>query len=200
MAEPRGGNMAERDAAGVRLMHDALVRWRDAPPVRVTLDRRDAWTVLLALQAAVTHPGLASSSWAPPLVTVGRQIQEAACDDAEIYATAERGWPGAGSETGPLDPGAEPEPAQLALMADAFTRWATAPPVTAAAERRDIWAVMMGLQVAMTHPGIGETSMGRIVESVGRQLQEALCDTPELYALAESGWDRRADVEQGEGR
>lgn len=193
--------MAERDAAGVQLMHDAFVRWRDAPPVRVTLERTGAWTVLLALQAAVTHPGFGGSSWAPALETVGRQIQELACDDAEIYATAERGWPGgAGSDAAPLDPDAEPDPAQLKLMADAFTRWATVPPVTVSAERRDIWAVMMGLQVAMTHPGIGETSMGRIVESVGRQLQEALCDTPELYALAESGWDRRADVEPGAGQ
>lgn len=87
--------MAERDAAGVQLMHEALMRWRDAPPVTVTLERTGAWTVLLALQAAVAHPGFGGSSWAPALVTVGRQIQELACDDAEIYATAERGGPAA---------------------------------------------------------------------------------------------------------
>ncbi|MYV60902.1 hypothetical protein GTW37_16860, partial [Streptomyces sp. SID4931] len=77
MTEPRGDDMAERDAAGVRLMHEALVRWRDMPPVRVTLERKIAWTVLLALQTAVTHPGFAGSSWGPALVDVGRQIQDA---------------------------------------------------------------------------------------------------------------------------
>lgn len=194
--------MAERDAAGVQLMHEALMRWRDAPPVTVTLERTGAWTVLLALQAAVAHPGFGGSSWAPALVTVGRQIQELACDDAEIYATAERGWPGgAGSGAAPFDPDAEPDPAHLELFAAAFARWKDAAPVTVSAERRHIWAVMMGLQTAMLHPGVQESAaMARTVESIGRQLQEALCDDPELYALAESGWDPAAGFEPGEGR
>ncbi|MFD4021196.1 hypothetical protein [Streptomyces sindenensis] len=188
-------DMAERDAAGVRLLHEAFVRWRDMPPVRVTLTRRDAWTVFLALQSAVTHPGFAGSSWAPALVDVGRQLQDAAADDPEVYAAGERGW--TVHETGAPSGDPEADAADVRLMLDAYTRWQSMPPVSVSAERREVWAVLMGLQVAVTHPSFSPGSlMGRIVESVGRQLQEGLCDDAELYAIAAAGWDRAADVDQ----
>lgn len=188
------GSMAERDAAGTELLHETFIRWRDMPPVRVTLERRDAWTVLLALQAAVTHPGLRESSWAPALVDVGRQLQEATADDPEVYANAERGW--ALHDSGAPADNPEVDAAEIRLMTDAYTRWESMPPVPVSAERRHIWAVMMGLQVAVTHPVFApDTAVGRIVESVGRQLQEGLCDNAELYALAAAGWDRAADVD-----
>ncbi|MFD9871740.1 hypothetical protein ACFXI8_26845 [Streptomyces niveus] len=190
------GSMAERDAAGTEVLHRAFVRWRDMPPIRVTLERRVAWTVLLALQSAVTHPAFAAgSTWGPALVDVGRQLQEATADDPEVYAVAERGWTTVHDSGAPAgDP--QRYTAGIRLMTDAYTRWETMPPVPVTAERRDIWAVMMGLQLAVTHPAFAPTAiMGEIVESVGRQLQEGLCDDPELYVLAAAGWDRAADVD-----
>ncbi|MFD9850551.1 hypothetical protein [Streptomyces parvus] len=189
-------DMANRDAAGVQLMHEAFVRWRDMPPVRVTLDRHIAWTVMLALQTAVTHPGFTGSSWGPALVDVGRQIQDATADDPEVHANAERGW-AAHDSGGPSDD-PEMDASGVRMMTAAYTRWASMPPVSLTAERRDAWAVLMGLQVAVMHPGFATGSlMGKVVESVGRQLQEALCDDAELYAVAAAGWDRAADVDPG---
>ncbi|MFJ2110779.1 hypothetical protein ACIOEX_02430 [Streptomyces sp. NPDC087850] len=68
------------------------------------------------------------------------------------------------------------------------------PPVTVTMERREAWVVMMVLQTALTHPTIADSPMGPLVERVGRHLQDGLCDDPELYAMAESGWNRAADV------
>ncbi|MFJ8166527.1 hypothetical protein ACIRBY_37185 [Streptomyces sp. NPDC096136] len=55
---------------------------------------------------------------------------------------------------------------------------------------------MMALQLAVMQPEVGETSMGAVVEAVGRALQQGLCDDPELYALAEAGWNRAADIDR----
>lgn len=185
------GSAAAREAAGVRLIADAYARWADMPPVTVGLGRCDAWTVLLALQSARSHPafdgerGASAESW-------GRQLQEAVCDEAELYAVAERGW----SPADPTDVAGDP--AAVQLMMDAYTRWKTMAPVSATASRRDVWVVMMALQLVNTHPDIAETAMGRAVESIGRQIQGGVCDDPELYALAEAGWNRAADVESGD--
>lgn len=187
--------MAERDAAGVQLMHAAYIRWRDMPPVVVTMDRGDAWTVLLALQATMTHPTFAGSGMGAVVETVGRQLQERASDDAELYAVAEQGWHRAEVPGPPGEPDAEQDAATTRLMTAAYTRWQGMPRVSASMERREAWVVMMALQVAFTHPAIGESPMGPLVESVGRQLQGGLCDDPELYAMAEAGWDRAADVD-----
>ncbi|MEU1133357.1 hypothetical protein ABZ383_26470 [Streptomyces sp. NPDC005900] len=85
-------SMAERDADGVRLMHDAYTRWANMPPVMVKLERRDAWVVMMALQAAVTHPGIAGSAMAGIVENAGRHLQEGLCDHPELYALAEAGW------------------------------------------------------------------------------------------------------------
>ncbi|MER7952370.1 hypothetical protein ABTY59_33760 [Streptomyces sp. NPDC096079] len=190
---------AAREAAGVRLMTDAYARWAGMGPVTVGLDRGHSWTVLLALQAVMNHPAFAGGSGMGAAVEAfGRQLQEGVCDDAEVYAVAELGWarpePGAPDAAGNS---AESDPATVRLMMDAYTRWQTMPPVSATAGRQDTWTVMMALQLAITYPGIEETVMGPVVESVGRQLQAGLCDDPELYALAEAGWVRAADVEDG---
>ncbi|MGW2793599.1 hypothetical protein ACWC9H_27220 [Streptomyces sp. NPDC001251] len=187
---------AERDAAGTALLHETFVRWRDLPPARFTLDRVTAWTTMLALQVAATHPGFAASSWGPAVVTVGRQIQDAAADTPEVHAAAERNWTvhDTGAPSG--DPAADE--AGIRLMTDAYARWQTMAPVTVTAERIDTFAVLMALQlVVAAHPTFGpDAPMGPAVTAVGRQIQERLCDTAELYALAEAGWNRAYDVEQ----
>ncbi|MFD4320476.1 hypothetical protein [Streptomyces sp. NPDC058548] len=198
-ASAGGGSAEERDAAGVRLLHESYLRWAEMPPVVVTLDRPNAWTVLLALQATMTHPDFAGSGMGATVESWGRQLQEALCDDAEVYAVAERGWRRAdGGPSAAAD--AEPDAAAVQLMTDAYRRWTGMSPVSAKAERVDTWTVLMALQLALTHPTVGESPLGPVVEAVGRQLQEGLCDDPELYALAEAGWNRAADVEQDRGR
>ncbi|MFB7031003.1 MULTISPECIES: hypothetical protein [unclassified Streptomyces] len=189
---------AEREAAGIRLMEDAYARWENLPPAVVTMPRSSAWTVLLALQAVMSHPAFAAGSGMGAAVEGwGRQLQESVCDDAELYSVAERGWARAEPDAASaVDDGAT-DPATVRLMSDAYARWETRGPASATATRRDTWVVMMALQLAVTHPAIGETVMGPVVESIGRQLQAGLCDDPELYAMAEAGWNRAADVEDG---
>lgn len=193
-----GASMAERNAADIRLMDAAYTRWADLPPATVTLDRSTAWSVLLALQATITHPALAGTAMGAAVEGWGRQLQEAVCDDVEVYTTAERGWDRKDSGPAPA-PDSDPDPAGVSLMTDAYIRWSTMPQVSATAERRDTWVVMMALQLAVTHPAVGKTPIGPVVTAVGRALQGGLCDDPELYALAEAGWDRTADVDRGSG-
>lgn len=192
-------DMEARDAAGVQLLHETFARWRDMPPATLTLPRVNAWTVLLALQVAVRHPGLVGTNWASAIASVGRQVQEAVSDSPEIHADAERGW-AEDTDTPGLGSGPDPSPDQVRLMTDAYARWQSMEPVTVRADLIDVWAVIMGLQVAFSHPDIAGTAMGPVVESVGRQLQEAVCDSPELYALTEAGWNRAADVDAGDGQ
>ncbi|MFD5372543.1 hypothetical protein [Streptomyces sp. NPDC127103] len=189
-----GGSAAEREAAGIRLMEDAYARWGSMPPAVVSMGRADAWTVLLALQATMTHPAFAGTVMGAAVEAWGRQLQERVSDDAELYAVAERGWRRAEPDAASVVEDGATDPSSMRLMTDAYTRWETMRQVSATATRRDTWTVMMALQLAVTHPAIGETAMGPVVESVGRQLQAGLCDDPELYALAEAGWDRAADV------
>ncbi|MBE9500723.1 hypothetical protein IHE61_30960 [Streptomyces sp. GKU 257-1] len=84
-----------REAAAQRLMRDAVARWSDMGPVELGMTRYDAWLVLMALQTAVSHPELAGPTGAR-MERIGRQIQEAVCDDAEVYAAAEAAWHRAG--------------------------------------------------------------------------------------------------------
>jgi len=86
------GEMSNRDAAAARLMHDAYVRWRDMPPVHLGMTRQDAWVVMMGLQTAMTHPAVIGEPIAARMEAVGRHIQEAVCDDPELYAVAEAGW------------------------------------------------------------------------------------------------------------
>jgi hypothetical protein len=86
------------------------------------------------------------------------------------------------------------EAAGVRLLSDAYKRWADAPPVRLGMNRQDAWIVMMGLQNTVSHPGLSGPLRERMT-AVGRQIQEAVADTPELYALAEAGWNRAFDVD-----
>ncbi|MEU0671261.1 hypothetical protein ABZ508_35435 [Streptomyces lavendulocolor] len=177
-------------------MEDAYARWESMPPAVVAMSRSDAWTVLLALQAVMSHPAFAGTGMGAAVESWGRQLQESACDNAELYAVAERGWNRAEPDTASARDDGATNPATVRLMTDAYTRWKAMGQASATASRRDTWVVMMALQLAVSHPAIGETAMGPVVESAGRQLQAGLCDDLELYAMAEAGWDRAADVDQ----
>ncbi|MGW2725598.1 hypothetical protein [Streptomyces sp. NPDC001492] len=86
------GEMDDRAADTVRLLHDAYTRWADMGPVKLGLHRQDAWMVMMGLQQVVAHPEIAGSPMAGRLEAIGRQIQEAVSDDPELYAVAEAGW------------------------------------------------------------------------------------------------------------
>jgi len=96
------------------------------------------------------------------------------------------------------DEASESEAASVRLMHDAYTRWADMGPVTLGMTRQDAWVVMMGLQTAVSHPDVAASPLGARMETVGRQIQEAVCDDPQLYAVAEAGWNRAFDVERSQ--
>jgi hypothetical protein len=82
---------SEEKPPGVSVIEDAYRRWADMPPVELKIHRQDAFTVLMALQAAIRMPGMAPVM-ADNMTSVGRQIQEFIVDDPELYAIAETGW------------------------------------------------------------------------------------------------------------
>lgn len=88
----------------------------------------------------------------------------------------------------------ESEAAGVKVMSDAYKRWKDMGPVKLGMHRQDAWVVMMGLQTAVSHPACDGQLAARM-EGVGRQIQEAICDNPELYAMAEAGWNRSFDVD-----
>lgn len=93
----------------------------------------------------------------------------------------------------------ERETASVRLLSDAYTRWSGMGPVKLGMTRQDAWVVMMGLQQVVAHPDIAGGPMAQVMEAVGRQIQEAVADDPELYAVAEAGWNRAFDVDRERG-
>lgn len=83
--------MSEQDAA-VRLMRDAYERWERLPAIELAMTRQDAWVLMVGLQTAVAHPLLAGGPMAKSMEAVGRRIQDAVCDDPEVYTLAESAW------------------------------------------------------------------------------------------------------------
>lgn len=92
-----------------------------------------------------------------------------------------------------------PEPTNEAhgveIVSEAYRRWAKMGDVPIAIHPQDAYIAMGGLQLLTRHPGIDER-MKKVFEKVGRVIQETICDNPEIYALAETGWDSANDVEQ----
>lgn len=93
------------------------------------------------------------------------------------------------------------EEASVKLLREAYDRWEKMPPVALTISRMDAQAVLMALQGMVTHPGV-TPRMAQHWEHIGRQIMEAICDTPEIYAMFQAGWNRDFDVvrEPGEGQ
>ncbi|MGW3091726.1 hypothetical protein [Streptomyces sp. NPDC001108] len=182
-------DMTARDAAGVQVLRDAYARWADLPPVQLSMKRQDAWLVLVLTQKAAGSPAFDGGQLAEDIRDVGRQFQAAVCDVPELHAVAEEGWTlGAGRTS------TEAETARL--FAAAFARWESLPLAEVSMTRRLAWTLMTALQLMAAHPDVDPLLTGT-AERFARAFQEALCDDPELYAIAESGWNRAADVPQG---
>nr|WP_011475446.1 hypothetical protein [Streptomyces sp. 44414]ABC67384.1 pRL2-21 [Streptomyces sp. 44414] len=92
-----------------------------------------------------------------------------------------------------------PEPEEkepgVSVLEDAYRRWQAMPPVSLTMQRKDLFLVLMAIQTANRFPGTSP-QIARLMESVGRQIQDAVVDDPELYTLAETGWDPAHDVDQ----
>lgn len=85
------------------------------------------------------------------------------------------------------------EEAGVRLVTEAYERWEKMPPHRFLIGRMETFILMNACQAMMTHPQIPE-GFKEALEHLGRQFQERVCDTPELYALCEAGWNRNYDV------
>lgn len=89
------------------------------------------------------------------------------------------------------------KPPGVNVLEDAYTRWRDMPPVSLKMHRQDLYLIVMALQTTTRFPGT-TPSMAKHMETIGRQIQEAIVDDPELYGLTESGWNPQHDVEPEE--
>lgn len=79
----------------------------------------------------------------------------------------------------------------ITLLADAFRRWHEQPfPITMS--KRNAWILMGLCQLLHRHPLL-EPELLTFVEQLGRKIQDNICDDPELYSLAETGWNPALD-------
>ena len=83
--------MNPEEEAGVAVLKEAYERWADMPPVQMTIDRADAFALVLACQGMITHPAV-SDTIRRQLEHLGRQIQEGIADTADVYTLLEAGW------------------------------------------------------------------------------------------------------------
>ncbi|MEW1552192.1 hypothetical protein [Streptomyces tsukubensis] len=90
----------------------------------------------------------------------------------------------------------EQKPPGVDVLDAAHRRWRDTPPVSLKMHRQDLFLMLMALQATTRFPGGTTPSMAKRMEAVGRQIQEAIADDPELYSLMESGWNPAHDVEQ----
>ncbi|MGW1675670.1 hypothetical protein [Streptomyces sp. NPDC002324] len=83
--------MTDEKPPGVNVLEAAYTRWKDMPPVSLKMHRQDLYLILMALQTTTRFPGT-TPSMAKHMEAIGRQIQEAIVDDAELYAMTDSGW------------------------------------------------------------------------------------------------------------
>lgn len=88
----------------------------------------------------------------------------------------------------PNEDDGKPLEAALDVLHEAYRRWKPMPPMAFVMERADWYLVLTALQMCKTHPGVRGTASARRMEDMGRVIQEQVCDTVEVFNLAESGW------------
>lgn len=79
----------DRDRAGLTVAENALKRWKDMPPVQVTIPRWDAYVLVGILQFATRHLDGAMRGIGE---NFARHVQEGIADEPEIYQVMEQGW------------------------------------------------------------------------------------------------------------
>ncbi len=91
----------------------------------------------------------------------------------------------------------EREQEGVRVLQDAFRRWSEQPPALVELSKISVYQLIMGLQLATRHPDVPPASL-QAWQSIGQQLTEAICDTAEIYAMTQAGWDPDFDVDQEE--
>ncbi|MFL6116723.1 MAG: hypothetical protein ACJ786_36015 [Catenulispora sp.] len=84
------------------------------------------------------------------------------------------------------------------LLTETYNRWANLPPLRFEIGHIETHCLIMACQSIIGHPGC-PTFMAEALEALGRQFQERVCDTPEIYAMTEAGWHREYDVPRQKG-
>ncbi|MGH3942484.1 MAG: hypothetical protein ACRDTG_28450 [Pseudonocardiaceae bacterium] len=82
----------------------------------------------------------------------------------------------------------------ITLLIETFRRWERTPPCVVALPKHEAWTLMGLLQLLHRHPHL-EPTMLDFIQRLGRGIQEALCDTAQLYAFAEDGWNPALDYD-----
>ncbi|WP_331718138.1 hypothetical protein OG985_50290 (plasmid) [Streptomyces sp. NBC_00289] len=90
------------------------------------------------------------------------------------------------------------KPPGVDVLEAAYARWKDMPPVSLKMHRQDLYLIVMALQTTTRFPGT-TPSMAKHMETIGRQIQEAIVDDPELYGMTESGWNPEHDVDPEDG-
>lgn len=81
----------------------------------------------------------------------------------------------------------------IALVSDAYRRWADKPPLLLRVDRTHAYMLLCGLQLLTRLPVVADP-LKQVFVGIGREIQEKVADTPELYALMETGWNPAHDV------
>lgn len=89
------------------------------------------------------------------------------------------------------------EKAGVEMLARTYKRWEGMPPQAFLIGRMETYALVIACQLSTTYPDAPK-SMLSAWKVVGRQLQEKLCDDPEIYTMLEAGWHREYDVPRPE--
>ncbi|GAB3435152.1 hypothetical protein [Flindersiella endophytica] len=90
-----------------------------------------------------------------------------------------------------MQPANPPDP-DFQLLFNAHARWADMPPVKLENERADLHAIVTFLQLASRHPSLSEGQHIELIQ-IGRRLQAIVCDTPEMLAFTDMGWNPQHD-------
>lgn len=78
-----------------------------------------------------------------------------------------------------------------------FNRLARITPCMAELSAQDTWIILSSLQLSYTHPRIGDGLKERLWQ-IGHELQEMFAPVPDIYDLADKGWDRAYDAPPAE--
>jgi hypothetical protein len=88
--------------------------------------------------------------------------------------------------------------AHLEITSAAFDRWRTRGPFVLELDRTDAFWFLSALQIASRVNG-AHPHLRAVWQSLGRQLQEYLADSPEIYTFMEAGWTNPSASPSPEG-
>lgn len=84
---------------------------------------------------------------------------------------------------------------EIDIFKEALKRWADMPPVTIVMEmpRSTVLSLIAAFQILARQEEHPNTDLCRDIIEIGRGLQAAMCDTPELYLIVDEGWPKTHD-------